>query len=144
MVPRHSCTYHVFHSFSCLIIEHLLNTVVLLLGFVWLGERSCLKLTTLLYDDLCYAYQWNGINWGKKKSTEVTKQTSCGHMIYYRKIPLHFFFTKSSYLRYTTKPALLHGATFRIVVPIQAYYKMQSEKVTMFDLSYNIHHSNKL
>lgn len=144
MVPRHSCTYHVFHSFSCLIIEHLLNTVVLLLGFVWLGERSCLKLTTLLYDDLCYAYQWNGINWGKKKINWGHKTNFMWSHDLLQKNSSTFFFTKSSYLRYTTKPALLHGATFRIVVPIQAYYKMQSEKVTMFDLSYNIHHSNKL
>lgn len=38
----------------------------------------------------------------------------------------------------------LNEATIRIVVPIQAYYKMPPEKVTIFYLCCNIHNGKKL
>jgi len=38
----------------------------------------------------------------------------------------------------------LYEGTIRIVVPIQAYYKMPPEKVTIFYLCCNIHYGKKL
>ena len=130
----------MFHSFSfenrTRILKILLHKIKRVVGFRLVRRAFTLPVDNIYFSvtiSVTLPNKTKQYTETKKVSTEDTTQTSCGHIIYYRKIPVHFLYKivlSSIYNFYLT---LLHDATFRIVFPIQAYYKMQEKEAT-FDL----------
>ena len=82
----------------------------------------------------------------QRNEEKKCKETSCDHLIYYTKKNYSTFFVLQNCVIFDIQLLLntLNEATIRIVVPIQAYYKMPPEKVTIFYLCCNIHNGKKL